>query len=127
MSIKTVISTANAPAAIGPYSQAVKANGFVFVSGQLPLDPCSGILSTASVEEQTNLVMNNISAILKEAGSDMSKIVKTTIFVADLGNFAVINDAYGKFFEKNPPARACFQAAQLPKGVQLDIEVIAVE
>ncbi len=127
MSVQTVISTTNAPAAIGPYSQAIKANGFIFVSGQLPLNPQTGALSDASIEEQTALVMKNISAILQEAGSDLSKVVKTTILVADLGNFSAINDTYGKFFEKNPPARACFQAAKLPKGAQIEIEVIAAE
>ena len=127
MSTQTVVSTPNAPAAIGPYSQAMKANGFIFVSGQLALDPKTGVLNDASIEEQTDLVMKNISAILKEAGSDLSKIVKTTILVADLGNFSAINDTYGKYFEKKFPARACFQAAKLPKGAQIEIEVIAAE
>lgn len=127
MSEKTIVATQNAPAAIGPYSQATKCNGLIFVSGQLPLDPATGALSEAPIGEQTELVMNNIAAILKEAGSDLSKVLKTTIFVADLADFGAINEAYGKFFPENPPARACFQVAMLPKNARVEIEAICAE
>lgn len=125
--MKTIIATNNAPAAIGPYSQATKYNGLIFVSGQLPLDPATGELSQAPIGQQTELVMHNIEAILKEAGSDLSKVLKTTIFVADLADFGAVNEAYGKFFPQNPPARACFQVAQLPKNAKIEIEVICAE
>ncbi|MBE6012569.1 MAG: RidA family protein [Lachnospiraceae bacterium] len=122
--MKEVVSTSKAPAAIGPYSQAIKTGGLIFVSGQLPIDE-SGNLSTGTITEQTKIVMNNVSEILKAAGSGLDKIVKTTILLTDLGVFGEVNEAYGEFFTNEPPARACFQVAALPKNAQIEIEVIA--
>ncbi|WP_040213242.1 RidA family protein [Clostridium polynesiense] len=122
--MKEIIATKKAPAAIGPYSQATKFNGLVFVSGQLPIDPETGNLSTGSIGEQTTLVMNNVANIIAEAGSSMDKVLKTTILLKDINDFAEVNEAYGKFFTSNPPARACFQVAALPKGASIEIEVI---
>jgi 2-iminobutanoate/2-iminopropanoate deaminase len=125
--MSTIISTNEAPAAIGPYSQAVVHNGVIYVSGQIPLDPKTGELCTGSMTEQTTLVMNNIAAILKSAGSGLSKVIKCTLLVADLSRFDEINEAYGKFFPENPPARACYQVAALPRNAGIEIEVICEE
>lgn len=120
-----ILSTTNAPAAIGPYSQGVQAGNMVFVSGQLPIVPATGELLNDTVGEQTKQCMNNIMAILAEAGCTLADVVKTTIFLKDLGNFAEVNAAYGQFFQENPPARACVQVAKLPKDADIEIEVIA--
>lgn len=120
-----ILSTTNAPAAIGPYSQGVQAGNMVFVSGQLPIVPATGELLNDTVGEQTKQCMNNIMAILAEAGCTLTDVVKTTIFLKDLGNFAEVNAAYGQFFQENPPARACVQVAKLPKDADIEIEVIA--
>ena len=125
--MKEIISTEKAPAAIGPYSQAVKYNGVIYISGQLPIDMKTGELCKGSMAEQTTCVMNNAAEIMKKAGSDMSKVVKTTILITDLGAFGEVNEAYGKFFDKEPPARACYQVAALPKGAQIEIEFICAE
>lgn len=119
------ISTEKAPAAIGPYSQAVEHGGFIFVSGQLPIDPVAGDFAEGDAAVLTRQSMNNIAAILEAAGSGLDKIVKTTIFVQDLADFGVINEAYGNYFGEDAPARACVQAAALPKGARLEIEAIA--
>lgn len=119
------ISTDRAPAAIGPYSQAVEHGGMIYVSGQLPIDPATGEFAEGGTKELTRQSMNNISAILEAAGSGMNKVVKTTIFVQDLGEFGAVNEAYAEFFGETAPARACVQAAALPKGAQLEIEAIA--
>ena len=119
------ISTANAPAAIGPYSQAVEVNGLIFVSGQLPIDPATGVLVEGDAKVVTRQSMNNIKAILEAAGSSMDKVVKTTVLVQDLGTFGDVNAAYGEFFGENAPARACFQVAALPKGAMIEIEAVA--
>lgn len=119
------ISTNKAPAALGPYSQAVVAGDFVFVSGAIPIDMETGDLSTGDIKDQTRICMNNLSTILEAAGSSLEKVVKTTIFLADLSNFGNVNEAYGEFFKSNPPARACLQVAALPKNAQIEIEVIA--
>jgi 2-iminobutanoate/2-iminopropanoate deaminase len=119
------ISTANAPAAIGPYSQAVEVNGLIFVSGQLPIDPATGVLVEGDAKAVTRQSMNNIKAILEAAGSSMDKVVKTTVLVQDLGTFGDVNEAYGEFFGENAPARACFQVAALPKGAMIEIEAVA--
>ena len=119
------ISTDKAPAAIGPYSQAIEHGGMIHVSGQLPIDPATGKFAEGGTKELTRQSMNNISAILEAAGSGMNKVVKTTIFVQDLGEFGAINEAYAEFFGETAPARACVQAAALPKGAQLEIEAIA--
>lgn len=123
--MKEIVSTANAPAAIGPYSQATKFKDVVYVSGQLPIDPSTGTLSQEDICSQTKLVMTNISNILKAAGSSLDKILMTTILVADLGDFGAINEAYGSFFEKDPPARACYQVAALPKNAAIEVAVVA--
>lgn len=119
------ISTDKAPAAIGPYSQAIEHGGMIYVSGQLPIAPATGKFAEGGTKELTRQSMNNISAILEAAGSGMNKVVKTTIFVQDLGEFGAINEAYAEFFGETAPARACVQAAALPKGAQLEIEAIA--
>lgn len=119
------IVTKNAPAAIGPYSQGIEHNGIIYVSGQLPLDPVTGAFPEGDVAVLTKQSMNNISAILEEAGSSIDKILKTTIFVQDLADFGIVNEAYGEFFGENAPARACVQVAALPKGAKLEIEAIA--
>ena len=120
-----IIATDNAPAAVGPYSQAIVANGFVFVSGQLPINPQTGELSQGSIAEQTRLVAVNIAAILEEAGSGLDKVVKTSCFLADLADFGAFNEEYANHFVSNP-ARECVQAAALPKGARLEVSVIAL-
>ncbi|MFL9481629.1 RidA family protein [Chitinophagaceae bacterium LWZ2-11] len=124
---KTVINTANAPAPIGPYSQAIKANGFVFISGQVPMDPATGTVITGSIKEETAQVMKNIEAILKEAGISFDHIVKTTIFLSDMSLFADVNEVYGKSFHAAPPARETVAVKGLPRGVNVEISVTAVE
>ena len=121
-----IIATPNAPAAIGPYSQGVQtAGGMVFVSGQLPFIPETGALLEGSVGEMTVQSMKNIEAILKEAGCTLADVVKTTIFLKDLNDFAEVNAAYATFFPSNPPARACVQVAKLPRDAKVEIEAIA--
>lgn len=121
------IHTDKAPAAIGPYSQAVKANGFIFVSGALPVDMRTGELSKGDIGEMTRCCLNNLQAILEAAGSGLDKAVKTTVYLKDLGNFAAVNAAYAEFFPGIAPARACVQVAALPKNAEIEIEVIAAE
>ena len=120
-----VIATPTAPAAIGPYSQAVQAGNMVFVSGQLPFVPETGALLEGSVGEMTVQSMKNIEAILAEAGCTLKDVVKTTIFLKDLNDFAEVNAAYATFFPENPPARACVQVAKLPRDAKVEIEAIA--
>ena len=123
-----IISTPNAPAAIGPYSQGMQtAGGLVFVSGQLPFIPETGALLEGTVGEMTVQSMKNIEAILKEAGCTLADVVKTTIFLKDLNDFAEVNAAYATFFPANPPARACVQVAKLPRDAKVEIEAIAVK
>ena len=119
------VSTKKAPAAIGPYSQGISANGNVFVSGQLPINPSTGSIAEGSIKDRTIQSMMNIGEILKEAGSSLDKVVKTTIFVTNLELFGEVNEAYGTFFGGNAPARACVQVAALPKGADIEIEAIA--
>jgi 2-iminobutanoate/2-iminopropanoate deaminase len=119
------IETDRAPAAIGPYSQAVRAGDWLFFSGQIPLDPHSGELVDGGVEEQTRQVMVNIGAVLAAAGLDFSSVAKTTIYLTDLQSFAVVNAVYGRYFQGTAPARATVQVAALPKGAQVEIEGIA--
>ncbi|MFA6528799.1 MAG: RidA family protein [Candidatus Gracilibacteria bacterium] len=123
--MKKNISTDKAPKAIGPYSQAVSANGFVFCSGQIPLKP-TGELETGDIKVQTTQVMENLKAVLAEAGTSLENVVKTTIFLADMNDFAAVNEIYGSYFVSNPPARATVQVARLPKDVKVEIEAIAV-
>ncbi len=123
--MKTIINTPNAPAPIGPYSQAVKAGNLLFVSGQIAIDPASGELTNTDIDSETRQVMKNISAILKEAGMNFSSIVKTSIFLKDMNDFAKVNTIYGEYFSENPPARETVQVSRLPKDVNVEISVIA--
>lgn len=120
------IQTDNAPAAIGPYSQAIKAGGFVFVSGQLPLDPRTGQFIDGGIAEQTGQVLKNLSAILEAAGSSLDRVVKTTVFLADMKEFTGMNEVYGTFFSGPPPARATIAAAGLPRDARVEIEAVAL-
>ncbi len=124
--MKKIIHTENAPAAIGPYSQAVEANGTLYISGQVAIDPQTGKVVEGGIAEQTEQVMKNIGAILKEAGYDFSDVVKSTCLLSDMGNFAAMNAVYGKYYSENPPARAAFAVKELPLGVLVEIETIAV-
>jgi 2-iminobutanoate/2-iminopropanoate deaminase len=125
--LKTVINTADAPPPIGPYSQAITAGGLIFVSGQIPLHPFTGELITDDITVATNLVMENIGSILNAAGADFSNIVKTSIFLTDLKKFGEVNEVYGTYFTDKFPARETIQVAALPKGVPVEISVIAVK
>lgn len=125
--MKKVISSILAPAAIGPYSQAIEVNSMVFTSGQIPLDPSTGELVGTTIEEQTERVMKNLKAVLAQAGVGFDHVVKTTCFLADLADFAAFNAVYGKYFPEDQPARSCFQVAALPKGAKLEVEVIAAK
>ena len=122
--MKHVITSPKAPAAVGPYSQAVELNGTIFVSGQLPIDPTRGEIPE-SVESQTIMSLNNIKVILEEAGLEMSDIVKTTVLLTDIGDFAEMNNAYAQFFPDSKPARVCYQVSALPKGAKVEIDAIA--
>lgn len=124
--MREIISTTKAPAAIGPYSQGVRAGGFVFFSGQIPIDPASGEVCTGNITVQAELVMSNIAALLAAAGVGFDNVVKTTIFLTDLADFAAVNAVYGSRFSKEPPARSTVEVSALPKGVKIEIEVVAV-
>lgn len=121
-----IIETANAPAPIGPYNQATLAGNTLYVSGQIALIPESGELLKGEIEDETHLVMKNLGAILTEAGGNYSNVVKCSIFVSDMGNFARINEVYGKYFQSNPPARETVEVSCLPKNVNVEISCIAV-
>lgn len=123
--MKTIINTTNAPAPIGPYSQAVLANGFLFVSGQIPINPATGELTQNSIKEETEQVMRNLNAVLLEAGFEFSHILKTTIFLSDMSLFAEVNEVYGSYFESDFPARETVAVKGLPKGVNVEISVTA--
>lgn len=125
--MKNVISTPNAPAAIGPYSQAIETDGYLFTSGQIPINPATGEVEGTTIEEQAEQVMKNIGAVLEAAGLDFSHVVKTTCFLADLADFAAFNAVYGKYFPEAAPARSCFAVAGLPKGAKLEVETICVK
>lgn len=124
--MKKVIHTDKAPAAIGPYSQAIEANGMLFISGQIPVDPATGLVPEG-ITAQTEQVMKNIAAILNEAGYTFDNVVKTTCLLSDIANFGAMNEVYAKYFLTNPPARAAFAVRDLPKGVMVEIETIAVK
>jgi 2-iminobutanoate/2-iminopropanoate deaminase len=126
MATKEIVSTENAPGAIGPYSQAVKTGGMVFCSGQIPIDPQTGDFVSADVGEQTEQVLRNLSAVLKAAGTSLDNVVKTTVFLADMNDFTAMNEIYTKYFEENKPARATVQAARLPRDARVEIDCIAV-
>ena len=120
------IQTENAPAAIGPYSQAIKAGGFVFVSGQIPIDPQTGQFVPGGIAEQTEQVLKNLSAVLEAAGSSLDLVVKTTVFLADMKEFSGMNEVYATFFSSPPPARATVAAAGLPRDARVEIEAVAL-
>lgn len=124
--MKQIIQTDRAPQAIGPYSQAVKARGFVYASGQIPIDPATGQFVTGGITEQTEQVLKNVAAVLEASGSGLDKVVKTTVFLADMEEFAAMNEVYARFFSSEPPARATVQAAGLPRNAKVEIEVIAL-
>jgi 2-iminobutanoate/2-iminopropanoate deaminase len=125
--MKAIINTNNAPAPIGPYNQAVSANGFVFVSGQIPLDTATGQVISGDIRAETHKVMENIGAILAESGLDFGSVVKSTIFITDMGSFGSVNEVYGSYFTGNFPARETVQVAALPKNVNVEISVIALK
>ena len=124
--MKKVIHSDQAPRAIGPYSQAVRAGNFLFTSGQIPMDPVSGKLVQGGIKEQARQVMKNLKAVLEAAGTDFSKVVKSTVFLDDLENFAQFNEIYGEYFSEDRPARSTFQVAGLPLGAKIEIEMIAL-
>jgi len=123
--MKQIIYTPNAPAALGPYSQAVETNGMLFISGQVPIDPETGKVIEGGITEQTKQVMKNIEAILNEAGYTFANVIKSTCLLSDMANFAEMNTVYGKYYPENPPARAAFAVKELPLGVLVEIETIA--
>ncbi len=125
--MKKVILSSKAPAPIGPYSQAIEANGTLYVSGQIPIDPATGEVVTGGIEPQAKQVMQSLKAILEEAGYTFDQVVKTTILLDDLGNFAKVNEIYGSYFKEGAPARETYQVAKLPKGVAVEISCIAVK
>ena len=124
--MREVIATKDAPQAIGPYSQAIKAAGMVFCSGQIALDPATGAIAGSDVAHQTERVLQNIAAVLAAAGSGLERVVKTTVFLKNMGDFAAMNEVYGRYFKTAPPARSTVEAARLPKDALVEIEVIAL-
>ncbi|ADD02703.1 endoribonuclease L-PSP [Thermoanaerobacter italicus Ab9] len=123
--MKTIINTDAAPKAIGPYSQAIMIDGFLYTSGQIAIDPATGELVEGGIEAQTERVLENIKAILKAAGMDFNNVIKTTVFVTNIRDFAKINEIYGKYFKDNPPVRSLVEVKSLPKGALIEIEVVA--
>ena len=119
------VSTPNAPAALGPYSQAIVANGMVYCSGQIPIDPATNTIHAETIEEQTRQAITNLKNVLEAAGSGLDKVVKTTVFISDMNDFAALNAVYAELFGGSKPARSCVQAARLPKDVKVEIEAIA--
>jgi 2-iminobutanoate/2-iminopropanoate deaminase len=124
--MKQVINTSKAPGAIGPYSQAIKANGFLFVSGQLPIVPATGQFADGGIAAQTKQSLENVQAILTAAGCTLADVVKTTVFIKDMNEFTAMNNIYAQYFTKECPARACFEVARLPKDALVEIEAVAV-
>jgi len=125
--MKRIISTTQAPAAIGPYSQAVEVNGTLYISGQVPIDPATGKVVDGGIAEQTTQVMKNIGAILEAAGYCFADVVKSTCLLSDMANFKAMNEVYGSYYPENPPARAAFAVRELPLGVLVEIETVAVK
>jgi len=123
--MKKIIMAKSAPVAIGPYSHAVNINGFLYTSGQIPLSPETGKLVSNKIEDQANQVFKNLKAVLTEAGMDFSDVVKTTVFLTDLSDFATVNEIYAEVFPENPPARSCVQVAALPVGARIEMELVA--
>jgi 2-iminobutanoate/2-iminopropanoate deaminase len=124
--MRKVISTADAPKAIGPYSQAIRANGFVFVSGQVAIDPANQQVITGDIAAQTDRVLTNLSAILEVAGSSLARVVRSTVFLKNMSDFTAMNEVYGKYFSSQPPARSTVEVSRLPKDVLVEIDVIAL-
>jgi 2-iminobutanoate/2-iminopropanoate deaminase len=125
--MKKIIHTENAPKAIGPYSQATEVNGLLFISGQVPIDPATGKVVEGDIKAQTKQVMENIKAILEEAGYSFSQVVKSTCLLSDMSHFAAMNEVYGEYYKENPPARAAYAVKGLPLGVMVEIETIAAK
>lgn len=123
---KEIINTKNAPAAIGPYSQAVRTGNLLFTSGQIPINPATGELVKDNVEKATERCLENLKAILEEAGSSLDNVIKTVIFLKDMNHFSTVNEIYGTYFKTNQPARSCVQVAKLPKDALIEIEAIAL-
>ncbi len=123
--MKTIISTDNAPKAIGPYSQAVVYNGIAYISGQIPLDPATGQLIEGDIAAQTERVLESLKGVLEACGSSLGQVLKTTVFMKDMGEFPKMNEVYARYFTENPPARATVEAARLPRDVRVEIEAIA--
>jgi 2-iminobutanoate/2-iminopropanoate deaminase len=124
--MKKIIATDKAPKAIGPYSQAVVHNGLAFLSGQIPLDPATNQMIEGGIEAQTERVMENLKGLLEACGSSLDNVLKTTVFIKDMGEFAKMNEIYGRYFSQNPPARATVEAARLPRDVRVEIECVAI-
>jgi len=124
--VRQVIATDTAPKAIGPYSQAIRSAGLLFLAGQIPLDPVTMQLVEGDIAKQTERVLENVKAILAAAGSSLDRVVKTTVFLKDMGEFAAMNEVYGRYFPQNPPARSTVEAARLPRDARIEIEVIAL-
>jgi len=124
--VRDIIATDQAPRAIGPYSQAIRAGNLLFCSGQIPIDPATGEFVSGGVAEQTEQVLRNLSAVLSSGKSSLSRVVKTTVFLADMDDFTAMNEVYGRFFGENPPARATVQAARLPRDARVEIDAIAI-
>jgi 2-iminobutanoate/2-iminopropanoate deaminase len=124
--VREIIATDRGPKAIGPYSQAIRANGFVFVSGQIPLDPATQQLVAGDVQAQTERVLENLKGIIEAAGSSLDRVVRATVFLADMNEFAAMNEVYGRYFRSQPPARSTVQVARLPRDVRVEIDVIAL-
>ena len=123
---RNVVATTEAPGAVGPYSQAIATDGFVFTAGQIPMNPASGEVEAETIEEQTRQVLSNIDAVLRAAGSSLNRVVKMTVFMTDLGDFQAMNGVYAEFFPADPPARSAVQVAALPLGVQIEMEAVAL-
>ncbi|HEA66519.1 hypothetical protein LCGC14_1907800 [marine sediment metagenome] len=123
---RTIVETGKAPGAIGPYSQAVKTDTMVFVSGQLALDPATGNLVTNDIKTETRQAMDNLKNILEAAGSNLDKVIKTTLFIKNMNDFPLINEVYSEFFKQNPPARACVEVARLPKDTNFEVEAVGL-
>jgi 2-iminobutanoate/2-iminopropanoate deaminase len=126
VTVKQIVKTEGAPQAIGPYSQAVTANGFVFASGQIPIDPATGEFVEGGIVEQTEQVLRNVSNLLEAAGTSLARVVKTTVFLADMNDSAAMNETYARFFGAEPPARSTVQVARLPRDARVEIEVVAL-
>jgi 2-iminobutanoate/2-iminopropanoate deaminase len=124
--MKQIITTDRGPQAIGPYAQAVRANGWLFVSGQIPLDPATGQMIEGDVAQQTARVLENLKGIVEASGSSLERVVKTTVYLVDIADFAVMNEVYARYFSQNPPARATVAVKELPRGARVEIELIAL-